>query len=104
MTHNERVLQLLSDGEPHSHHELYDLRVVAHSRVSSLRKQGHVIEHWVEAGLHWYRLLGGLSDGCGTGVPQSPEGHPASPAAVAEPVPVVEHPDGTFALDLGVAA
>ena len=56
MTHNQRVLELLSDGEPHSHHELYDLRVVAHSRVAALRSQGHTIECWRENGLHWYRL------------------------------------------------
>lgn len=60
MTHNQRVLELLSDGEPHSHLELYDLRVIAHSRVAALRKQGHMIECWRADGLHWYRLL---SDG-----------------------------------------
>jgi len=58
MTHNERVLDLLSDGEPHSHLELYDLRVIAHSRVADLRKRGHTIECWAEDGLHWYQLLG----------------------------------------------
>lgn len=57
MTHNAKVLALLSDGQPHSHHELYDLRVVAHSRVAALRAQGHTIEHWRADGLHWYRLL-----------------------------------------------
>ena len=67
MTHNERVLDLLSDGEPHSHHELYDLRVVAHSRVAALRSQGHTIECWRADGLHWYRLLdqGHEDDGAG---------------------------------------
>lgn len=63
MTHNERVLDLLSDGEPHSHHELYDLRVIAHSRVAALRKQGHTIECWRADGLHWYRLNDGGLDG-----------------------------------------
>lgn len=43
MTHCERVLELLSDGREHSHHELYALNVVAHSRVAELRKRGHVI-------------------------------------------------------------
>lgn len=62
MTHNQRVLDLLSDGEPHSHLELYDLRVIAHSRVAALRKRGHTIECWRADGLHWYRLAdGGLS-------------------------------------------
>ena len=50
MTHNARVLALLSDGKPHTHHELYALGVVAHSRVSDLRKrlrlQGRDIAHW----------------------------------------------------------
>ncbi len=63
MTHNERVLNLLSDGEPHSHHELYALFVVAHSRISDLRKRGYQIECWNIAGTHWYRLVGGLDDG-----------------------------------------
>lgn len=62
MTHNQRVLELLSDGEPHSHLELYDLRVIAHSRVAALRKQGHTIDCWRSDGLHWYHLAdGGLS-------------------------------------------
>lgn len=40
MSGNERVLALLSDGRSHSHRELYDLRVVAHSRVADLRRRG----------------------------------------------------------------
>ena len=43
MTHCERVLELLSDGREHSHHELYALNVVAHSRVAELRKRGYTI-------------------------------------------------------------
>jgi hypothetical protein len=57
MTHNERVLALLSDGEPHSHHEGYGLRVMLHSRVADLRKQGHVIDCWREGDSYFYRLL-----------------------------------------------
>jgi hypothetical protein len=45
MTHCERVLALLSDGQPHTHHELYALNVIAHSRVAELRKRGYEIEH-----------------------------------------------------------
>lgn len=56
MTHNERVLRLLSDGKPHSHHELYDLRVIAHSRVADLRAKGHEIRSWRDGDLYWYRL------------------------------------------------
>lgn len=80
MTHNQRVLDLLSDGEPHSHHELYDLRVVAHSRVSALRAQGHRIKCWRQDGLHWYRLLD----------------EPHVPPCL--PVGLVEQPDGQMTL------
>lgn len=57
MTHNDRVLALLSDGEPHSHHELYALHVIGHSRVSDLRKRGHVIAQWRDGDEYMYRLL-----------------------------------------------
>lgn len=56
-THNERVLELLSDGRPHSHHELYGLHVIAHSRVADLRKQGYDIVQWREGELYLYQLL-----------------------------------------------
>lgn len=58
MTHCEKVLALLSDGEAHSHRELYSLHVIAHSRVAELRKQGHVIECWRDGDLSMYRLVG----------------------------------------------
>jgi hypothetical protein len=57
MTHNQRVLALLSDGLPHSHHELYRLYVMAHSRVSDLRKQGHDIRCWREGDSYLYQLV-----------------------------------------------
>lgn len=57
MTHNEKVLRLLSDGKPHTHHELYALHVIAHSRVSDLRAAGHVIEQWRDGDNYLYRLL-----------------------------------------------
>ena len=56
MTHCDRVLALLSDGEPHDHHSLYALNVIAHSRISELRKRGHTIEMWREDDLYFYRL------------------------------------------------
>lgn len=56
MTGDERVLQLLSDGRPHSHLQLYDLRVVAHSRVASLRAKGHNIRCYRKDGLYFYVL------------------------------------------------
>jgi hypothetical protein len=59
MTHNAKVLALLSDGQPHDHHSLYALNVIAHSRISELRKRGHTIEMWREDDLYFYRLLSG---------------------------------------------
>lgn len=56
MTHNERALDLLSDGLPHSHHEGYRLNVMLHSRVADLRKQGHDIACWREGDSYFYRL------------------------------------------------
>ncbi len=55
-THCERVLRLLSDCKPHTSSELYDLRVIAHSRVSDLRKRGHRIVQWKANGQHFYQL------------------------------------------------
>ena len=88
MTHNERVLQLLSDGKPHSHRELYGLYVIAHSRVSDLRKRGHDIEMWRNGDDYMYRLLSqGQSTPSGSplteqavpGDAQSPPPPPAQP-------------------------
>lgn len=56
MTHAEKVLQLLSDGKPHSHLEGYRLGVMLHSRVADLRKKGHVIECWREGDHYLYQL------------------------------------------------
>ena len=59
----QRVLELLSDGESHAHHELYALNVIAHSRVADLRKRGYVIEQWREEDprsnrpVYFYRLV-----------------------------------------------
>lgn len=61
VTHKQRVLELLRDGRPHTHHELYRLGCVAHSRVADLRRDGHRIECRLEmvAGerVSVYRLL-----------------------------------------------
>ena len=43
MTHKQKVLALLSDGRPRTHREIYALGVVAHSRISDLRKDGYQI-------------------------------------------------------------
>ena len=57
MTHNEKVLRLLSDRKPHTHHELYGLHVIGHSRVSDLRRQGHEIAQWRVGDDYLYQLV-----------------------------------------------
>ena len=81
MTHNERVLRLLSDGQPHSHRELYGLYVIAHSRVSDLRKRGHVIESWRDGDDYMYQLCSG---GPSALAPQA-NGSPSDPSAADAP-------------------
>ena len=61
MTHNEKVLALLSDGKPHTHHEIYGLFVIGHSRIADLRKRGHVIESWRDGDDYLYRLCSGAT-------------------------------------------
>lgn len=55
-THKQRVLELLSDGKPHTHHELYRLGVIAHSRVADLRRDGHHIDCWRDGDDSLYQL------------------------------------------------
>lgn len=65
MTDCARLYEVLGDGKPHSHHELYRLEMVVHSRISELRKRGHRIETWREMTpvfgrrktTCWYRLV-----------------------------------------------
>lgn len=73
LTHDEKVLRLLSDGRAHTHHELYALHVVAHSRVASLRAKGHQIDAWRDGDDYMYRLVGTPSEAA------------VSPAAAASP-------------------
>lgn len=57
ITHEGKVLALLSDGKPHSHHEIYALYVIGHSRIAGLKDKGFGIEHWQEGQTHWYQLV-----------------------------------------------
>jgi hypothetical protein len=100
MTHNQRVLELLSDGEPHSHLELYDLRVIAHSRVAALRKQGHTIECWRADGLHWYRLTDGALSGSARVAPTLPVDTSRDCKYERPAESTVEHEDGQLAMDV----
>jgi len=58
LTDKARLLELLSDGRPHSHRETYALGLMAHSRAADLRKDGNVINVWREGKLYWYQLVG----------------------------------------------
>lgn len=78
-THDHRVLTLLRDGKPHTHLEIYDLRVVCHSRIAGLRKKGFGIRAWRDGDLYMYQLvLDGAGGAHGTdgleavGVPERP--------------------------------
>jgi hypothetical protein len=54
----ERLLTALrAHPEGLTHHEIYALRMVGHSRVSQLRAEGHAIERTQEGRTHRYRLL-----------------------------------------------
>lgn len=61
-THCERVLELLGDGNAHTHLEIYALGVVCHSRISELRRRGYVITTWHDSDprtserLYWHQL------------------------------------------------
>jgi hypothetical protein len=77
VTHSERVLDLLADGEPHSHRELYGLYVIVHSRISDLRKRGHTIECWREGDEYLYQLISAVGPCQGLDEPRMA---PPSPA------------------------
>lgn len=62
MTHKQKVLALLSDGQPHSHKEGYALGVMLHSRIADLRRDGHKIDCWRDGALSMYRLVGSLGE------------------------------------------
>lgn len=86
MTQKAKVLRLLSDRKPHTHHELYSLGCVAHSRISDLRKDGHVIEQWREGNHYLYQLKGTL-DAAAVQASEPPvSGPPPSSAAAASSV------------------
>lgn len=90
MTHNERVLQLLSDGKPHSHHELYALHVIGHSRISDLRKRGHEITCWREGDLSFYQLLGPEQTGEAKGVEANEAADLTASPVASDPSPRTE--------------
>jgi hypothetical protein len=75
MTGCERVLARLRQG-PATHHDIYALHVVGHSRIAELRRRGHRIECEQTTDqrgerLYTYRLLKDASgaDGCASHAP-----------------------------------
>lgn len=82
MTHNEKVLALLSDGLPHTHHEIYGLFVIGHSRIADLRKRGHVINCWRDGDDYLFQLC---SEGPSAASPQVQGSH-AEPGAADVPL------------------
>lgn len=61
-THKQKVLDLLRDGRPHTHLELYRLGCVAHSRISDLRRDGHRIDTWRDGDNYLYQLRSSLDE------------------------------------------
>jgi hypothetical protein len=53
-----RILEILGDGQPHSHHEFYGFCVL-HSRISELRRRyGYDIRCWRDGDDYLYQLGG----------------------------------------------
>lgn len=56
-TDNHRLFVALRSGQPKSHHELYGLHMIVHSRASDLRlKHGCLIDTWRDGKTTWYQL------------------------------------------------
>jgi hypothetical protein len=62
VTHCDQLLQVLSDGRPHDHRQLYALGMIVHSRISDLRRRGVEIRHWRENGTSYYQLESELTE------------------------------------------
>src|SRR6185295_6360014 len=56
-TDTHRLFLALRSGQPKSHHELYGLSMIVHSRASDLRlKHGCLIDTWRDGKTTWYQL------------------------------------------------
>lgn len=82
MTGCERVLARLRKG-PASHLELYQLGVIAHSRIADLRRKGYQIGCERDGDLYVYSLLEETASAAA--VSSSREAHPADTADVSAP-------------------
>jgi len=96
---NERILELLGDGRWHSHHELYALHCIFHSRKSELAERGYEIEQrriTVNGKPVWeYRLIGEVEAGADLpGESSRVSGHsaPASTSSLCATQPEPPYP------------
>lgn len=68
-TDNYRLFMALRSGQPKSHHELYALHMIVHSRKSNLvHDHGCVIDTWRDGKTTWYQLrsVGAVQEGQAT--------------------------------------
>jgi hypothetical protein len=91
-THCARLLAVLQDGQPHDHLSLYRLGMIVHSRVSDLRKRGHLISQWRDGDTYYYQLLpepgaGEPRPGAHTGTADGTSRAPIRARAGASPAP-----------------
>jgi hypothetical protein len=86
VTHCDQLLQVLSDGRPHDHRQLYALGMIVHSRVADLRDKGHTILCWREGDTSYYQLAGTGSEH-GHGDEQNVSCDAATPPKDGVPVP-----------------
>lgn len=85
MTHKQRVLQLLKDGKPHTHHEIYGLGCIGHSRVADLRRDGHKIRAWRDGDQYVYQLEATVQPSFPAASPSTSTPNPVSSSLGANP-------------------
>jgi hypothetical protein len=99
-TDNHRLFLALRSGQPQSHHTLYGLHMIVHSRASDLRlKHGCLIDTWRDGKTTWYQLravreseaaASGADGASPLGPPNCPPGDPEPAASSTPPSPRVQ--------------
>lgn len=91
MSQCDRILEILSDGEWHEKSEFYGFCVL-HSRISELRKRGHVFEIEKRHGGRtvWYRLIALRETSVGAADVSRSAETPLSPSAPPQKAPGTE--------------
>lgn len=51
------ALRFLSDGQPHSHREVYSQLYMNPNVMSRLRQEGHNVRCWRDGDTYWYQLV-----------------------------------------------